>query len=232
MGVQRPPLETLWVDMGLPSGNRWGVSNLDSAGPYFFQESPFQYGGSFFSWGNVAPHNPVSETEFDYDFGAANPEPPYYEGQPYGDTPGSLLTGDIPLSNDAARKMLGSPWRMPYTEDFTELLNNTDFVQADGETVIDASQTNKLVTVNGIVGIYLKSKINGKLLFFACSGLGGGSSWFYRGSDGSYWSRSLYSQTNGGSLYFYSGGVYPQSNGSRFYGFPVRPIWNPRDLRG
>lgn len=232
MGVQRPPLQTLWVDMGLPSSNMWAVSSLDSNGPFFFQESPFQYEGSFFSWGNVTPHNPISETAFDYDFGGINSEAPWFEGQAYGETPGSLLTGDIPLDMDAARRLLGRPWRMPTSDDFTELFNNTDFVQADGETVIDASQANKLVTVNGIVGLYLKSKINGRLLFFPCTGLGDRSSWNYYGSIGHYWSDSFVSAVTAQYLDFRPSGVTPQNVGYRFYGFVVRPIWNPRDLRG
>jgi len=97
-------------------------------------------------------------------------------------------------------------------------------VQADGETVIDASQTNKLVTVNGIVGIYLKSKINGRLLFFPCSGHGSGQSWNSRGSHGYYWSRSLYSQSYGRGLSFSSGGVTPQNYDNRFYGFSRRAV--------
>ena len=128
------------------------------------------------------------------------------------------------MSFDAARAILGAPWRDPSTEDFAELFANIDYVQADGETVIDASQANKLVTVNGIVGIYLKSKINSRLLFFACSGYGYGQSWHDRGSSGYYWSRSLYSQTYGRSLSFDSGGVYPQSDNGRFRGFARRAV--------
>jgi hypothetical protein len=97
-------------------------------------------------------------------------------------------------------------------------------VQADGSTVIDAGTTNKLVTVNGIVGIYLKSKTNGNLLFFPCSGDGSGTSWINRGTDGYYWSGSLASATNGLHLRFYSGGVVPQHANNRFYGFTGRAV--------
>lgn len=229
MGVQRPPLETLWVDLGLPSGNRWAVSNLDAAGPYFFQESPFQYECSFFSWGNVTPHNPISENEFDYDFGSVNPAAPYYEGQPYSETPGSMLTGDIPLDFDAARKMLGSPWRLPASRDFMELFANIKFIRADGTEVSDAD---KRVSVNGVLGLYLESKINGSRLFLPCSGQGNGSSWSLRGSDGLYWSSTFNSARDALRSYFSRGGVLPQNHGYRSSGYPLRPIWNPRDLRG
>jgi len=80
------------------------------------------------------------------------------------------------------------------------------------------------VTVNGVLGLYLKSKINGNLLFFPCSGFGNGSSWNYRGGYGYYWSASFNSAVYARNLYFNSGGVGPQNNGSRYYGFAVRPV--------
>lgn len=114
---------------------------------------------------------------------------------------------------------------MPTSAEFQELFDNCDFVQADGTTVIDAGTTDKRVTVNGVVGIYLKSKINGNLLFFACSGHGGGSSWSSRGSLGGFWSSSFYSARNAYRMNFYSGGVNPQRNDGRYDGFPVRPVF-------
>ena len=47
------------------------------------------------------------------------------------------------------------------------------------------------------------------------------------GAPGRYWSSSLNSAAQGRYLSFYSGGVNPQSNGSRFYGFAVRPVQVP-----
>ena len=212
----------LYVDMGLPSGRLWAIANLDSTTQSGFAEvdgkpSPFKYECTFFSWGNTEGHNPISESAFSYDWGTGN------DG-PYAQTPGAALTANAGLSYDAARAILGAPWRDPSTEDFAELFANIDYVQADGETVIDASQANKLVTVNNITGIYLKSKINGNLLFFPCSGYGYGQSWNSRGSYGNYWSRSLYSQTNGRYLLFHSGGVSPQGSSNRFNGFARRAV--------
>ena len=222
-GLERPSSQSdLFVDMGLPSGLLWAIANIDMTTQSGFAEvdgkpSPFKYEGTFFSWGNTEGHNPISDSAFSYDWGTGN------DG-PYTQTPGAALTANAGLSYDAARAILGAPWRDPSTENFAELFANIDYVQADGETVIDASQANKLVTVNSITGIYLKSKINGKLLFFPCSGHGYGQSWYYRGSDGYYWSRSLYSQTYGRSLGFGSGGVYPQYYYDRFYGFARRAV--------
>lgn len=231
--MQRPPSETLYVDLGLPSGNRWAVANLDVTGPYYFQQSPFQYECSFFSWGNLTPHNPISESEFDYDFGGVNSASPWYEGQPYGSTPGAQLTADIPLTMDAARSLLGGPWRMPAGSEFKELTDNCIYIDADGDEV-DTTKVDKRVTVNGVLGLYLQSKVNGNRLFFACSGNGRGTSWNYHGTYGSYWSATFYSMRDAYRLYFHSGGVVPLRvlNSYKYVGQSLRPIWNPRDLRG
>ena len=207
----------LLVDLGLPSGLKWATRSIDITQANKFAASPFQYECTFFSWGNTEGHNPADASSFSYDWGTGN------DG-PYASTPGAALTGNMSPSMDAARANLGAPWRMPTTEEYAELFANIDYVGADGTTVIDSATTNKLVTVNGVTGIYLKSKINGNLLFFACSGNGYGASWGSRGSDGYYWASSLYSSTYGRSLYFGSGGVYPQHYSYRFYGFAVRAV--------
>lgn len=207
------------VDMGLPSGVKWAKMNIDVTRPNKFAASEYQYECSFFSWGNVQGHNPTSESAFSYDWGTSN------DGAPYVSTTGHSLTGDIPVSAtyDAARANCGAPWRMPTATEFQELIDNCDFINPDG-SVIPTSTANKLVTVNGIVGIYLKSKNNSNRLFFACSGSGYQTSWSNRTTYGNYWSSTLYSATFGEFLYFYSGGVYPQHYNVRFLGFTVRPV--------
>ena len=208
------------VDMGLTSGTLWAKKNLDVTQADGFAASEFQYECSFFSWGNVVGHNPISTSAFSYDFGSNN-------SGPYASTPGALLEGDVPVNAtyDIARNLLGDPWQLPSDDDFVELIAGCDFVQADGSTVIDAGTANKLVTVNGIVGIYLKSKTNGNLLFFPCSGYGSGTSWSSRATFGYYWSGSLASVTTKGlGLSFYGGGVSPQHTNGRFYGFTGRAV--------
>ncbi len=216
--------DSLFVDMGLPSGVKWAKSNIDLTQPNKFAASPFQYECSFVSWGNIEMFNPKDNSSFEHNWGGVNAEEPWYDGQVYGSTPGNALTANIAPSQDAARANLGAPWRMPTTGEFAELFANIDYVQADGTTVIDAATTNKLVTVNGVVGLYLKSKNNGNLLFFACSGLGGGTSWNARGSLGYYWSSSFSSARGARLLRFSSGGVSPQGNDNRYNGFAVRAV--------
>lgn len=217
--------------MGLPSGTLWAVSNLDISSPGKFQPTPYQYDCSFVSWGNIGAHNPISETQFDYDFGGVNAEEPWYEGQVYGSTPGAALTANIPLSLDVARRELGGPWRMPTRGEFAELIANITFMQADGVTPIPSSTTNKQVTVEGVRGILLKSNINGNMLFFACSGLGTDTQWKNRGAGGVYWSTSFDSELNAFYMGISSSGIYPQYSFNRYVGRAIRPVWNPRDKR-
>ena len=162
---------------------------------------------------------------FDYNWGGVNAQEPWYDGQPYGSTPGNTLTGNIAVGEDfdAARANLGAPWRMPTTGEYAELFANIRYINADG-TPIDSAQTNKLVTVNGVVGLYLESTINGARLFFSCSGYGYGRSWNLRGSYGYYWSSTFDSARYARGLHFYSGGVNPQYSNNRYYGFAVRPV--------
>lgn len=213
--------------MGLPSGLLWAPMNMDAQQERGFAETPFQYDCSFVSWGNVEPHSPNGEnTSFDYNWGGINQQAPWYDGQVYGSTPGSELMTNIDIAHDVANLICGGKWRMPASAEFKELFDYCDFVQDDGITVIDAGTTDKRVTVNGVLGIYLKSKINGNLLFFACSGLGDGTSWDRHGSYGYYWSVSFYSARGAYYLRFSSGGVLPQGYNDRYYGFPVRPVYD------
>ena len=207
----------LWVDMGLPSGLKWAKKNIDVTQANGFAASEYQYECSFVSWGNTDMYNPADASSFSHNWGTGN------DTEPYVSSPGAALTGNIAPSMDAARANLGAPWRMPTTEEYAELFANIDYINADG-SVINTAQANKLVTMNGITGIRIKSKINGKILFFPCSGFGHGTSWNNRGSYGHYWASSLYSAALGRNLGFYSGGVHPQDYNDRVFGFAVRAV--------
>lgn len=180
--------QDLYVDMGLPSGLLWAKKNIDATKANGFAVSEYQYECSFFSWGNVEPHNPTSTSSFSpYSFGSSNDQEPYVSSA------GAKIgyPGSAGPSHDAARTILGGPWREPATEDFGELFNSnyTKYIDANGNDIA-ADVTDKRTTMNGITGLRLKSKVNGNIIFFPCSGDGSGSSWYGRGSNGYYWSRS------------------------------------------
>lgn len=102
-------------------------------------------------------------------------------------------------------------FKVPTSDDFQELCDNCDW---------------EWTTENGVKGCRFKSRQvgNGNSVFFPCSGYGYSTSWYLRGSHGFYWASSLHSASLGRLLYFYSGGVDPQSVNHRFFGFAVRPV--------
>ena len=124
---------------------------------------------------------------------------------------------------DAARANLGAPWRMPTNTEFGELFANIIYIDANGDEV-DTTKTDKRVSVNGVMGLYIQSKINGARLFFSCSGYGYGRSWSLRGSYGYYWSSTWLSARSARYLSFLSGGVSPQGSSGRYVGFALRPV--------
>jgi hypothetical protein len=156
--------------------------------------------GLYFSWGNVTGHTGTDG----YDFGESN------DG-PYAQTPGAALTGNIPANNtyDAARHNMGAPCRMPTVGEFQELNAKCDSEWTDED---------------GIAGRRFTSRINGNSIFFPASGLYGGTTLYYRGSNGSYWSSSYMSETNAYRLFFSSSNVIPASNDFRRYGFTARAV--------
>lgn len=221
--------ETLYVDLGLPSGLLWATRNIDATQKNGFSKSAYQYEASFFSWGNVDGHNPTSVGSFaPWNWGGVNNAAPWYAGQVYGDTKGNTLQTDIPVNNeyDAARHVLGGSWRMPTSAEFQELLANCSFINASGSE-IPATQADKRITLNGIVGIYLESNINGKRLFFSCSGGGFGTSRYNRTVTGYYWSSTWDSEQKCMILQVNNGGVNPQLSYVRYCGFNIRPVMVP-----
>lgn len=178
--------------------------------------SPYQQECSFFSWGNTDGHNPTGAESFlPWTFGSD------ISTEPYVSSPGAQISypGSIGIENDAARACCGYPWQVPTPDDFNELLENTDFIDANG-IVIEG--TSKSITMNGVRGIRLRSKINGRIIFISCSGRGNGNVWRNK-TSGYYWSTDLSSRANGAMLLIGSTSVGMSDNG-RQYGFSIRPV--------
>lgn len=188
MGRGRP-IQARPIDMGLPSGIQWASWNVGAKDQFDF--------GQYFSWGNTEGHN---EGE-DYDF----------TQEAYDSSPAADIATDLSLEQDAARANLGSPWRMPTSAEFQELVDNC---------------TSVWTTLNGVAGRLFTSNVNGNTLFFPAAGYYSGTTLSSRGSVGYYWSSSYLSATDARRLSFSNSGVYPQGNNVRRYGFPVRAVMN------
>lgn len=210
--------------MGLASGLLWAPVNIDITQPGSLAASIYQYDCSFFSWGNVDGHNPTTPSSFSpWDWGNRNEQSPWYVGQVYGSTPGALLEADMPLANDIANVLFGTGWKIPSAADFTELLDNCDFVNANG-VVIEG--TDKRISVNGIVGVRLRSKVNGNILFLPACGYGYNNLWSRGGSNCIYWSTTWSSERSSNVLFITSSQAEVVVF-DRFFGFPVRPVFDP-----
>lgn len=220
------------VDMGLPSGLLWADVNLDITQPDKWAILPYQYECSFCSWGNTDMYNPNAEESFEgvYDWGSINAQEPWYEGQPYGSTPGAALTENIGPANDVARHFLGALWRIPSDVDFVELFHNCDFIDANGDIVTAATSVagtaaDKRVWMNGIVGFRLRSKINGNIIFIPACGDGVGTEWKSRGVNGAYWASTLVTARSARYLNFNPSGGSPNGSSYRFAGMAIRPVY-------
>lgn len=105
----------------------------------------------------------------------------------------------------------GNGWQMPSKEQWEELVQNTKTVWT---------------TRNGVYGRLLTA-LNGNSLFLPAAGYRRGNLLIYAGSDGCYWSSSLYAGGPDFARYFYfrSGYTTADSSGSsRGIGRSVRAV--------
>ena len=117
-------------------------------------------------------------------------------------TPGDALEA----SDDAARQILKGDWRIPTTEIWAALVNNSTKVW---------DSTNK----------GYKFTKNSQTLFLPAAGNVWGTSFENVGSSGRYWSGTTASlQENADYLNFDNVNLNAQDKGSRSQGFPVRPV--------
>ena len=116
----------------------------------------------------------------------------------------------LPPHADAATVNWGGAWRMPTDVEMVELRNNCTWTWT---------------TQNGVNGYKVTSKSNGNSIFLPAAGYLHGSSLYSAGSDGDYWSSSLYTvdPTRAYELDCFSGYV-DRDIANRCYGLSVRPV--------
>jgi hypothetical protein len=203
-------------DMGLPSGTMWAKNNIDALNNGF-AASPFTLRQSYFSWGNVQPHNNDNDDNVDYDFTSAT----------YQSTGGFSLTQNIPPTSeyDPARAILGGKWRLPTEVEAKELFDNIDYIDANGD-IVSGDLSDKRVIVNGVKGLFIRSKINGNTLFFACAGRAQGRKVNYNGEYGYYMTSKLRDSERFTDINIGSGVEYRFFTPYRYEGFCIRPVHN------
>ena len=183
-------------------------SNLTTTG---LATNEYDY-GDYFAWGAIKPwYTEIDKTSspwtatWEKSGGYKSTNAPFYNSstQSYTKyTPGDALEA----SDDAARQILKGDWRIPTTEIWAALVNNSTKVW---------DSTNK----------GYKFTKNSQTLFLPAAGNVWGTSFENVGSSGRYWSGTTASlQENADYLNFDNVNLYAQDKGSRNQGFPVRPV--------
>ncbi len=182
------------VDMGLSV--LWRETNLGAG-------SRTQV-GSYYAWSETSPRT---------DFTSANYSK---NGNKYNDD--QTLT----LSDDAAYKALGSPWRMPTDSEIEELIDRDKYC------------TQQWTTVGGVAGLLVTSKKTKNTLFFPAGGYKNGTT-VTEGGKCYYWTATCAFHNSGQDsqgITFSSDNSYSSSsfyagtwkNSLAWYGMPIRPV--------
>ena len=200
-----------YVDLGLPSGTLWATCNVGA-------NSPEEY-GDYFAWGET-------ETKDNYDcdtykWGTATYSAEYdnwiLETLTKYNTKNNFGTVDnkttLDPEDDAATVNWGGKWRMPTDDEWMELRENCTWTWVEGYNGTDKN------------GYEVKSKTNGKSIFLPAAGCRYYGDLDYAGSEGNYWSSSLYTAypDDAWEVYFESDYV-GRNDDRRYYGFSVRPV--------
>ena len=195
------------------AGIKWATMNVGAT-------SVTDY-GLYFQWGDIsgytssqvgsgANQKPFNWEDYKYNDGTSSPAASNMTK--YNATDGKTV---LDLSDDGVRANWGGLWRMPTTAEFAAL----------GNAVTTAWTADYQGT--GVAGMVCTDKTdNTKVLFFPAAGCALSGSMDSVGSDGFYWSSSLYSSNVllGRYLYFSSGNVLWQTNFRRRYGFSLRGV--------
>lgn len=191
-----------YVNLGLPSGTLWATCNV---GADILEDY-----GDYFAWGETQPKDWYGWSTYQYCMGSGDMLTKYCNNSDFGYNGFTDNLTILQPSDDAATANWGNGWRMPTKEEWQELYQNT---------------THTWTTQNGVNGRSFTAS-NGNSLFLLASGYRWDGELNLAGSNGRYWSSSLYSVSplHAWGLYFNSGNAYVDGYGGRLYGFSVRPV--------
>ena len=239
-----------YVAMG--DGLKWAVCNVGA-------ENPWDY-GDYFAWGATEPYyaeghsqdNPCSDwkdgkTGYDwasypfmqegksgywyitkYTFADGRTDAIWYnaKGEFIGD--GKTEIADYDFEDDAARVNWGGTWRMPTKEEWKTLLDYTKFtLEWTVDYLGDESNHAGRIVTSKILGY------EGNQIFLPAAGYRYISGLNHAGSQGSYWSSTLFtdddlfgSDDDTGAAYqvFFNYSYSMWYGGIRHYGSSVRPV--------
>ncbi|MCQ2073080.1 MAG: fimbrillin family protein [Bacteroidaceae bacterium] len=197
------------VDMGLPSGTMWGISNLTMNG--FVSRTGF---GDFYTWGGLDVYYTTMSMKSDgtMSSGWKSGYSGGYSSSNYKKTfsTGHILTAD----EDAATQILGEGWSIPSQAQAKELYANCSYSEA---------------TVDGVKGATFTSKINGNSIFMPYNGYFSGTS--FKGCSSNnpgarMWLNESTSSSKAMQFGYLSQGTHDAIEGKDCYrGTAIRPVY-------
>ncbi|MBO6077642.1 MAG: hypothetical protein J6P66_02685 [Bacteroidaceae bacterium] len=194
------------VDLGLSTGTLWAKCNMGATSP--------EQSGSFFAWGEVEPtkkefdwsnYNLCKGDEFSFIKYCPNKDRGYQE---FVDNKTVLDDQD-----NAAKKIMGSNWRIPSQEDYAELIYKCDI---------------RRCKLNNVWGFLFTSKVNGNSLFMPLAGRMDQNKTNFKDAYGFYWSNKLDKSETAFILWLEPNEVKNNAVSSksteRYLGLPIRPV--------
>ena len=188
-----------YVDLGLPSGKKWSKKALGA--------KKITNVGTYYAWGETEAKDLADYTEEKYRLNVGTG--PDYKRYHAKDGWKQLMPYD-----DAATVTLGPGWHIPTKEEFEELITNCTIQE---------------VTMDGVDGYAMVSKINNNYIFMKGSGHTHDNH-IYNENDAEFWTAEM-----DGLIYrarglrvFYDGTTISASTiwaYERYYGLNIRPIY-------
>ncbi len=189
------------VDLGLSV--KWASFNLGASTP--------EGSGDYFSWGETAPKSSYTWSTYAYGQSKNGPFSEYVLDPSFGTVDYKTI---IDLEDDAAHAIWGDAWRMPSKEEIQELRNNCNWTWT---------------TMNGVAGYKVTSKKSGytsNFIFLPAAGMMSGSKVQNVGTEGDYWSSSLYTAESCSSWSpYFTSSQFSTGDCYRYFGLPVRAVY-------
>lgn len=189
------------VDLGLSV--KWASFNLGASHPEGY--------GYYYAWGETVPKGSYLWETYSLCNGVYTSLAKYNNNSSLGPVDNKSI---LEPADDVAHVKLGGNWRMPTAEEFNELKENCSW---------------EWTTINEVAGYKATSKVTGhtdKWIFLPATGSRVYSYRYDDGSQGYYWSSSLYETFPQESIHFYiDNGKRDNRSDSRDTGCTIRPVY-------
>lgn len=190
-----------YVDLGLPSGLKWAVCNINGAHPEDYGWAKYNL-GSYYAWGETKAKGEFGWNNYKWCQGTSNTITKYCTASGNGTVDNKTV---LDLEDDVAHVEWGATWRMPTYEELEELIENCTWT---------------LTEIYGMKCYKVASKTNRNCIYLPFTGISGG--------DGEECGCFLSTSIHGGGYYvkclFFNETTCTMSYTPRCYGYMVRPV--------